>query len=267
LIINVQGVNYFVEVKGEGKPLLLLHGFASTHETWDSCEKYLNSGYKLIFIDLIGHGTTDSPNDLNRYKMKSICLDIKYILETICVNNINILGYSMGGRIALSFLMYFPQMVDKLILESSTPGIKFANDTIVRQQSDKELADKILEKGIQWFSDYWEEQPIFKSRKNIDEGKLISIKNQQLRSSKIGLANSLIGYGTGFQPSWWEKLPQISHQIYIICGELDQKFCKIGKEMDNLLQNATYFEVANVGHTIHLEAEEQFYNIVRNSLS
>ncbi|MDF2608240.1 MAG: esterase, partial [Bacillales bacterium] len=71
----------------------------------------------------------------------------------------------------------------------------------------------------------------------------------------------------GFQPSWWENLPQISHQICIICGELDQKFCKIGKEMEKLLQNATYFEVAIVGHTVHLEAEEAFYSIVESFLS
>jgi 2-succinyl-6-hydroxy-2,4-cyclohexadiene-1-carboxylate synthase len=267
LFINVSGVNYFVEVKGEGKPLLLLHGFASTHETWTDCEKYLSDGYKLIFIDLIGHGKTESPDDTERYNIKQLCFDIKYILDKIYVNNTNILGYSMGGRVALSFLMYFPEVVDKLILESCTPGLRSEDEAKLRQQSDQQLSEKILKNGIEWFSEFWEKQPIFESRRRITKSEMESIRKQQLQSNTLGLANSLLGYGTGFQPSWWENLPQISHQICIICGELDQKFCKIGKEMEKILQNATYFEVANVGHTVHLEAEEAFYSIVESFLS
>ncbi|MDF2606253.1 MAG: menH, partial [Bacillales bacterium] len=229
MFINVNGVNYSVEIKGEGKPLLLLHGFASTHETWIDCEKHLSEGYKLIFIDLIGHGKTDSPDDIMRYNIKQLCFDIKYILEKVYVNNINILGYSMGGRVALSFLMYFPDIVDKLILESCTPGIMTKEDALLRQQSDRKLAEKIIENGIEWFSEFWEKQPIFDSRSGLANSKIESIRKQQSQSNVTGLANSLLGYGTGFQPSWWENLPQISHQICIICGELDQKFCKIGK--------------------------------------
>ena len=108
---------------GEGFPLVLLHGFTGDSKTW---KPFLQNGEKverLIAIDIIGHGQSDSPKDSKRYEMLSVAKDIKQILEILKIEKTDILGYSMGGRLALSFAIQYPLFVRKLVLESSSPGL------------------------------------------------------------------------------------------------------------------------------------------------
>ena len=72
----------------------------------------------------------------------------------------------MGGRLALSFAMEYPHKVRKLILESSSPGLKTEAERKKRQIQDEKLAQMILEQGMERFVEYWEDVPLFSSQKN-----------------------------------------------------------------------------------------------------
>ena len=89
--------------------LLLLHGFTGDGTTWNSFVKQWSHKRTCICIDIIGHGKTDSPEDINRYKIQSVVKDIKSILENLKLDVVDVLGYSMGGRLALSFAMQYPK--------------------------------------------------------------------------------------------------------------------------------------------------------------
>ena len=87
---------------------------------------FLQNGEKierLIAIDILGHGQSDSPKDFKRYEILSVAKDMKQILELLKIEKTDILGYSMGGRLALSFAIQYPLFVRKLVLESSSPGL------------------------------------------------------------------------------------------------------------------------------------------------
>ena len=92
---------------------------------------------KCICIDIIGHGQTDSPEDINRYEIQSVVQDIKRIIEILKLDVVDVLGYSMGGRLALSFAMEYPEIVRKLVLESSSPGLKTEEERNSRQIQDE----------------------------------------------------------------------------------------------------------------------------------
>ncbi len=70
--------------------------------------------------------------------------------------------------------------------------------------------------------------------------------------------------GTGAQKSLWNELHQISIPVYLITGELDQKFDKIAKEMKTLLPNASHYHIDSVGHAIHVENPTQFATIIKD---
>ncbi|MEH7106294.1 2-succinyl-6-hydroxy-2,4-cyclohexadiene-1-carboxylate synthase [Bacillus sp. JJ1764] len=260
-------LQYHLEVCGEGYPLLVLHGFTGDSSTWMPFCKNWGGHSTLLIPDLVGHGRTESPKDLIRYRIESAARDLKDMLEQMKIQQIDVLGYSMGGRLALTFAILYPGMVRKLILESASPGLRTEEEREQRRMKDGELAEFIAQQGIPAFVDYWEVIPLFESMKHLPFNVKEKIRNQRLRNSPIGLANSLRGMGTGSQPSWWEQLSVLSCEVLLVTGEKDEKFGRIAESMLSLLNNAHWSRVEEVGHAIHVENKEKFGTIVSDFLS
>ena len=267
MIVEINNVRYHIQIFGEGTPLVLLHGFTGDTSTWESfCDKW-DQHARLIMVDLIGHGRTESPDQPERYQMETSVEDLSSLLDLLKIDKADILGYSMGGRLALSFALTHPTKVDKLILESASPGLKTEAERIDRLQKDNELANFLIEKGMKEFVDYWEKIPLFQSHQNLSEKEQKKMKTQRLANSTTGLANSLIGMGTGSQPSLWEELEKLQCEVLLVTGEWDQKFCGIAEEMQKRLKYSTWTKVNDCGHTIHVEQAGKFATIVSRFLS
>ncbi|WP_299094369.1 2-succinyl-6-hydroxy-2,4-cyclohexadiene-1-carboxylate synthase [uncultured Metabacillus sp.] len=263
--MKIRGIEYNVEVKSKGQPLVLLHGFTGSSSNWTSILNEI-SDTKFILIDIIGHGRTESPEDPARYRTEEAVEDLISILNKLNIEKANFLGYSMGGRLALSFTATYPNRVNKLILESSSPGIKDMDERIKRKISDEKLARSIIKNGMVSFVDYWEDIPLFSTQKRLPKEQRKQIREKRLENSSLGLANSLIGMGTGVQPSWWKMLPSIKNPILLVCGELDQKFCEIANKMNQMFPNSTLNEIKDAGHAIHVEQPRIFGKIVNEFL-
>lgn len=266
LIIQNVKVEYKIWNEASEKTLVLLHGFTGSIETWETIVSLLPSSIKVIAVDLVGHGKTDKPENVLKYSMEEQIEILHDLFEQLKLQSFTLLGYSMGGRVALSYAHKYPEHIQHLFLESSSPGLKTKEERVNRQLSDEKLADFIMEKGLKAFVDYWENIPLFSTQKALPESIQEKIRKQRLSQSELGLANSLRGLGTGVQPSLWDELSKIEVPITIIVGSLDEKYCRIGKEMVNLLPNAKYVEVEQVGHTIHVENPTQFATIVKDAL-
>jgi len=264
--MKVHDVQYNVEVLGKGEPIVLLHGFTGDVSTWYFLADFLKDHFSVVLVDILGHGKTESPNNPTRYGMELVADDMKEILDNLDINNASILGYSMGGRLALTFAQKYPDRVKKLILESASPGLKHEKDRVARRKQDKLLAEKIIEDGIEWFVDYWTNIPLFDTQKSLDSSLQKNIRLQRLSNDPVGLANSLIGMGTGSQPSWWDSIKEWTFPILLITGALDQKFCNIAEEMKNRMLHAEWVTIPNVGHAIHVESPRKFGTIVREFL-
>jgi 2-succinyl-6-hydroxy-2,4-cyclohexadiene-1-carboxylate synthase len=264
---SINGVSYYVEIEGEGFPLVLLHGFTGDSTTWKAISHEWQQKRKLIAIDIIGHGKSDSPMDVNKYDILSVARDLKQILEDLHIQTTDMLGYSMGGRLALSFAVQYPQFLRKLVLESSSPGLKTEEERQKRQIQDEKLADFIREKGIESFVQYWENIPLFASQKRLPQEQQREIKKQRLQNTMIGLSNSLIGMGTGSQPPWWNEIRQLNVETLLLTGALDEKFCQIADQMISAMPNSHIFTFEECGHAIHVEQPEKFGTIVDRFLS
>ncbi|MEI4769186.1 2-succinyl-6-hydroxy-2,4-cyclohexadiene-1-carboxylate synthase [Psychrobacillus sp. FJAT-51614] len=247
---------------GAKEKVVFLHGFTGSSDTWEEVITYLPTSMDILTVDLIGHGQTSKPNDFGRYYVEEQIEDLHTIFNQLDWTHFTLVGYSMGGRLALAYTAKYP--VDKLILESSSPGLESEEERIKRRHSDKMLAASILKDGISAFIEYWESIPLFHSQKSLPLEKQGLIRKERLAGSEIGLSNSLRGFSTGVQPSYWNKLKDMKTSTVLLTGELDLKFYNTAKKMQKLLPNCTHKQVNNVGHAIHVEKPELFATIVED---
>ncbi|WP_442893638.1 2-succinyl-6-hydroxy-2,4-cyclohexadiene-1-carboxylate synthase [Bacillus sp. 2205SS5-2] len=264
--ISVDGVEYYVKRVGKGEAVVLLHGFTGNHATWSETAYLLSKSYQCIMIDLLGHGKSDSPHEVERYSFESCVQDIQRILCELGIEKTHIIGYSLGGRLALGFAVMFPSMISSLILESTSPGLQTEQERSLRREDDENLAWKIRHKGLSWFVDYWENIPLFQSQKSLPQSSQLKIRRQRLSNNLNGLRNSLLGMGTGRQPSYWGDLSKLSFPVFLMAGRLDEKFCSIARKMNNHLLYGSLCQVENAGHAIHVEQSQKFGTIVEEFL-
>jgi 2-succinyl-6-hydroxy-2,4-cyclohexadiene-1-carboxylate synthase len=217
-------------------------------------------------VDLLGHGQTEAPTDPDRYTIEQSASDLAGLLTTIASGPINLLGYSMGGRLALYFALHYPYLVQRLILESASPGLPDVTSQQERVRSDEQLANAIETQGMVAFVERWEALPLFATQHALPADVQTMLHEQRLRNRPHGLANSLRGMGTGAQPSLWEQLPGLSVSTLLLAGALDEKFKIIAEQMATYLPKATVAIVPDAGHTIHLEQPQAFQTQVINFL-
>src|SRR5215813_1603481 len=104
--LTVNGICLNVESTGTGDPLVLLHGFTGSAATWKSHAEAFARRFQVIAVDLHGHGLSDSPADPQRYSIEHCAEDLLAILDHFGYQRVNLLGYSMGGRVALHFAVH-----------------------------------------------------------------------------------------------------------------------------------------------------------------
>lgn len=246
-------------------PLILLHGFAGSANIWKFLFERLEDERPLIAIDLVGHGSTSSPKELEPYNEISQLSQLNKIFDELKIREMVLLGYSMGGRLALSYTLNNPLKVKSLILESASAGLETDELRKYRIENDNKTADKILNNDLEDFFTEWYQQPIFNSLKNIP-GKLEALIQRKIKNNKTGLVNSLKGFGTGVMKSYWHKLEEIAIPVLLICGSLDKKFVEINKRMNSLILNSQLQIIKETAHITHLEKPDEFLNFVNSFL-
>ncbi|MBC1468749.1 2-succinyl-6-hydroxy-2,4-cyclohexadiene-1-carboxylate synthase [Listeria welshimeri] len=264
----VNGQTYYVTntVNGEKPVLLMLHGFTGSNKTFQESITHLEEHFSIVAPDLLGHGKTDSPDEIARYSIERIVEDLVTIIQELKIMQCFVLGYSMGGRVATAFASAHPEMVRGLILVSSSPGLAQKDLQESRVQADNRLADMLESEGIRSFVDYWEKLALFASQEVLSDELKKRIRLERLAQNPNGLAMSLRGMGTGKQPSYWNHLADFTFPVLLMTGSLDEKFEKIAQEMQQLLPNSTHVTLQNAGHAVYLEQPNIFLSQLTNWL-
>jgi 2-succinyl-6-hydroxy-2,4-cyclohexadiene-1-carboxylate synthase len=252
---------YNVETSGAGAPLLLLHGFTGAASSWHKLTGQLAEDFRLIAVDLLGHGASDVPADLASYRMESLAADLTSLLTRLSLTTPHLLGYSLGGRLALFLALRNP--FHSLILESASPGLDHEAARAERRGRDNDLADAIEARGIDWFVDYWESLPLWASQ---SEKQLQMQRAQRLSNNPRGLANSLRGMGAGVQPNLWAQLPDLTLPTCLIVGDQDEKFRRINQAMNAAIPQSSLEVIPAAGHNTHLENPKAFCQTLRSFL-
>lgn len=243
---------------------VLLHGFTGSSASWGSriVEGLGAARLPPIVVDLPGHGANAGDTEPSSFTLAATLADVTSAGDWPT----DLVGYSMGARIALHFADAHALRVRRLVLESGSPGLATEGERAARRAEDARLAASIMERGIETFVESWEERPIFETRRAVDAEVRDRQRALRLRNDPASLAAALAGLGTGSLPSLWDRLPTIEAPTLLLVGELDRKFCGIAERMAAEMPDARMLVVPGAGHTVHLERPAEWLAAVTSFL-
>ena len=254
---------YGLTVVGDGEPIVCFHGFSESSYTWDSINL---PDYRLIRIDLIGHGDSDIPEEGEAYTIPKMIEDLHTVIYHMVGDRYYLMGYSMGARIALSYALEYESEIKGLILESGSVGIASDAERLERRKADEDLAIRIEDHDGAWFATRWAEAPIFESQKQLSEGVEELIYLRRSNNSTYALACTLRGSGQGVMPYVGDKLEKFSVEGLYVSGALDTKYTTIGRDVFGKLPNFKHVIVEGAGHNVHIEKPQMFEQAVLDFL-
>ncbi len=116
---QINGHTIFYTVKGEGKPLVLIHGYGAGIWVWEKQIEVLSQRYTVYALDLIGHGFSDRPKI--PYTPEAYIHCLRDFMDGVGIEKAGLIGNSMGGGVAWATSILFPERVDRLILIDCVP--------------------------------------------------------------------------------------------------------------------------------------------------
>jgi 2-succinyl-6-hydroxy-2,4-cyclohexadiene-1-carboxylate synthase len=252
--------HYSVHGKLAQPSILFLHGFLGDGRDFDGVIAHLTDQFCCIMVDLPGHGQTRVEGGDEQYTIVSTAKALIQWLDEIGIPRCFLVGYSMGGRLALYLAIHFPQRFPKVVLESASPGLKTEQERQERLQRDFQLADQ-LEADFPSFLTHWYQQPLFQLLQQHPEFEQMMQRRSQ--NCPFEIAKSLRYLSTGRQPSLWSLLETHRQPLLLLVGGRDRKFCQINQEMAERCPTARLAIVPECGHAIHLEQPAAFANWVQ----
>lgn len=243
-------------ILGEGKPMIILHGFLGMSDNWKTLgKKFSNEGYQVHLVDQRNHGRSFHDNTFN-YEV--LIEDLGYYCEHYKLEDLILLGHSMGGKTAMLFSTTFPEMVSKLIVADIAPrfypihhdqilkGLSSLNFSIIESRTE---ADNLLSKYV---SDFGTRLFLLKNLYWIEKGKLALRINLQVLKDNV----EEVG----------EALP-ISHcfsgDALFLRGDKSEYIALSDEALIKIqFPNSEIVTIENAGHWLHAENPTAFYNEV-----
>jgi 2-succinyl-6-hydroxy-2,4-cyclohexadiene-1-carboxylate synthase len=239
--------------------ILLLHGFMGQASDWDEVANRL-AGFRCVAVDLPGHGEAlELPEAA--FSMEGTTGALLDTLDDMGIQRPRVVGYSMGGRLALHLALRHPGRCARLVLESASPGLKTEAERTERRTLDADRAAEI-QRDLPDFLDRWYRMPLFASLDG-HPGLREAFVAKRLRNRPEGLVRSLRGLGTGAQSSLWDDLAELSVPTLAVAGGRDRKFVDLAFEMAAAAPPLVPL-VVPAGHTVHAEQPDLFAALVRN---
>lgn len=242
-------------IKGEGKPLLILHGYFGMSDNWKTLGNLFSKDYQVHLIDQRNHGRSFHADAFN-YEL--LAQDLYSYTQYHQLENIYLVGHSMGGKTAMLFAVNYPNLVDKLIIVDISPksyqphhnailaGLNSVDFSVhnSRKLVDEQLSNYISELGVRQFllkNVYWKEKGVLDYRFNL----------KSLTENNVEVGKPLPQNTSFMKPTLFlkgEKSDYILSDEQII--------------IDNHFPENKVIEISKAGHWLHAENPKDFYKEV-----
>ena len=228
--------------------MVALHGFTGSGADFDPLAARLEM--PVFAPDLLGHGGAPDPVEPRAHRMSA---QAERIATQVGDGPVVLLGYSLGGRVALRVWPLLGERLAGMVLIGAHPGLTDPVERAERMAADHALAGQIEEQGISWFTNYWAQHPVIQSQSAIPAAIRGPMQDRRSRNRPLGLANSLRGAGQGAVDPVWDRLGDIPVPCLIVSGETDQKYGEIGASVARAIPKAEHVVIPSAGHCAHLE--------------
>jgi 2-succinyl-6-hydroxy-2,4-cyclohexadiene-1-carboxylate synthase len=236
--------------------VLFLHGFMGSSADWQDVVAAIGDRAFCITPDLPGHGASLGLTP-DAYTMEETARSVVRALDELEVERPVIVGYSMGGRLALYLALCYPERCAGLFVESASPGLESEGERTARRAADGEKAKRLESGDFEQFLRDWYRQPLFASLAK-DEGLLRQTLTARRSNDPAELARSLRGIGTGSQPSLWGELEGLAVSALAVAGGLDWKYAEISSRMAGISPRVEPVMIPGAGHNVHDEAPAEY---------
>jgi pimeloyl-ACP methyl ester carboxylesterase len=247
-------------ILGEGTPFVILHGFLGMGDNWKTlAQEFSERGFQVHLIDQRNHGRSFHDDDFN-YDL--LAKDIKHYCESYDINNMVLLGHSMGGKTAMLFATKYPDLVSKLIVADISPRFyPIHHDTILEgltvlenmDLKSRTKADEILQEYV---SDFGTRQFLLKNLYRKTKEKLALRVNLPVLKAHV----SEVG----------EALPNHAQYYGNTLFLRGDKSEYIGVQDESIIKahfpNSEIKTIKNAGHWLHAENPKEFYQNVMQFL-
>jgi 2-succinyl-6-hydroxy-2,4-cyclohexadiene-1-carboxylate synthase len=241
-------------------PLLLLHGFTGRAAFWAPLAERWAARWCVMAPDLPGHGDSGVPD--TAYGLAEAAETLAETLKAEGRGPVTVMGYSLGGRVALHLATAHPEMVSRLVVIGASAGLEAAEARAERRASDAGWATVLREEGLEAFLDAWEALPLFAGHGRMPEAQRQWLRELRAGQSAEGLAASLEAFGLGAQAPLQEPLSTLSVPTWWVAGELDTKFAAIAQHMAGRMPNAWTVLVPRAGHNVPFEQPQALTDFV-----
>lgn len=141
--VQINNIEMYYEEYGEGKPLVLLHGFGGCSQNWHPFTAKLSERYRLIVVDLRGHGYSTNPG--NKFTHREAASDVFLLLDKLGIDHFSAMGMSSGGMTLLHMATSQPRRIDSMVLISATSYFPDQARAIMRRASFGTMPRKVQE--------------------------------------------------------------------------------------------------------------------------
>jgi 2-succinyl-6-hydroxy-2,4-cyclohexadiene-1-carboxylate synthase len=248
-----------VEVRGDGPPLVLLHGFTQTARLWGSFGDMLTHDHTLLAIDLPGHGGSD---EVRADLPTTATLVQEAVRATIGTAPCDLLGYSLGARVALHVAVGTELDLSHIVVIGATAGIEDPAARQRRRESDESMATDLEGSGdVGAFIDRWVSSPMFARLAGSAQAE------ERRRNSAAGLASSLRLAGLGTQEPQWHLVPSVSAPLLAVAGTDDARFAAHALRLVDLAPNGVASLIPGGGHAVHLAQPQAAWRLIHHWLA
>ena len=253
--INGSKIHYLEEGNSENI-LLLLHGLGASAERWEYVIPLFAKKFRVIVPDLIGFGYSDKP--MADYTTDYFSEFLYKFVDKLGINDLNIIGSSLGGQIAAEFIINHDVDVRKLVLVSPSGVMKHSTPALNAYISAALYPNK--DSALNAFQ-------VMSGRKNIDE-KIISkfVERMQLPNAKMAFMSTLLGLSN--TQAITEKLQLLTIPTLVVWGENDPVIpIEYAQSFVSAINDCRFYKMIGCGHTPYVENPKSFFQIVADFLN
>jgi 2-succinyl-6-hydroxy-2,4-cyclohexadiene-1-carboxylate synthase len=260
VILEGEDVRLSYFVSGEGTPVTLLHGFTQNGRSWMEVISRMPAGWMWIVPDLRGHGDTRTQPGVP-CTMEACTRDLELLWDHLGIPRTHLVGYSMGGRLALHVAATRPERILSLLTIGAHAGLD-QDAREGRRQGDEALAQRIEKEGLEAFVDHWSGLPLFAGLERRGPAFVAQVRAERMTNHVAGLACSLRGMGAGVMEPLWDGLSTVSFPSTFVAGQLDHGYVTSARRLAATVPDGRVVVVPRAGHPVHQERPEAFARLL-----
>ncbi len=257
------GVRLFYQEAGTGIPLIFVHEFAGDHRAWEPQMRHFARRYRAITYAARGYLPSDVPDQVSMYSQARAADDIRAILDHLGIDKAHVVGLSMGGFATLHFGFRHPGRALSICVAGCGYGAEKGQQEKFQAEADA-IAAFLAEKGMVAFAERYAYGPTRVQFENKDPRGFAEFKQQLSEHSALGARNTQLGVQRE-RPSLYDLVDQmkaLTVPTLILTGDEDWPCLQPALLMKQNIPTAALSVMPNCGHTINIEAPDEFNRII-----